>query len=484
MDYWLGVTMLRMVVSVAIDGSNVCFVEGSNPKRFELDRLERLRSQVLGMATGIDLIVRIFVDATLPGSLSAQENERLDRMRERDEVQKTPAKQAADTFLLDWADRNHAIVISNDLFREYWKRYPWLQSHKPTRRVSGTYDSRERIWSLFGQSKRGVPPPSLASLIRALASSQQVRRQPTVPRQLAPSASPGDSQRPPAAPKATATDGRRPPVAPDAISSEQGQKTPMLAAAPKEGSTGQPIDADIKEAIASFRLDPGAPPGGEVGKPSGEQPPSHERSGSRAPTPIPGSHSGTEQTVSSFLESRGLNWADLFRTHSGLAGHKADEVLSGEVLRKFERLFPAGPREAETGDKKGEAPERVAPPTSTRPGAVESSATPSAEGSEPRIPSAVELKLEDHRSCGRCGESVKSADRYVVHKTCLLKGVDLRDGMQRWAEKHKSDTKSTVRGCDICRKSVSAGNLVETLLHTRCFVAACNVSIGRFMSGR
>jgi hypothetical protein len=484
MDYGPSVTMLRMVVSVAIDGSNVCFVDGSNPGRFELDRLERLRSQILGMATGIDLNIRIFVDATLPGSLSAQENERLDRMRERDEAERAPAKQAADTFLLAWADRNNAIVISNDLFREYWTQYPWLKSHKPTRRVSGTYDSRERIWSLFGQSKRGVPPPSLASLIRASGSSQQVRRQPTVPRQPAPSTNPGDSHRPPAQPKATATDRRKPTVATEAISSEKDDKTPMPAAAPKAGSTGQPIDAHIEGTIDSSGLDPDAPPGLEVGKPSGEQPQSHDRSGSRAPTPIQGRHPGREQTVSSFLESRGLNWADLFRTHSGLAGHKADEVLSDEVLRKFERLFPAGPRQTETGDKKGEAAERVAPPTSTRPGSVESSVTPPAEESGPRTPSAVKGTLEDHRSCGRCAEPVKSADRYVVHRTCLLKGVDLRDGMKRWAVNHESDTKSTVRECDICRKSVSAGNLVETLLHTRCFLAACNVSIDRFMRGR
>ncbi len=141
-----------MAVHVAIDGSNVCSV-GGIPPRFELKRLEHLMSQVMMMAKGINVRVRVFVDASLRHRLAKPELERLEQMIARGEVEEAPAGQAADSFLLEWADRHGAIVISNDRFREYRKRYPWLQSLDPTRRVSGTYDPGTKLWTLFGPAR-------------------------------------------------------------------------------------------------------------------------------------------------------------------------------------------------------------------------------------------------------------------------------------------------------------------------------------------
>ncbi len=127
-------------------------------------------SQIREAVNGIELEVVAFVDATLRHRLSAPEKERLHRMIDQAEAREVPAGQAADSFLLEWAHRNGAIVVSNDRFLEYRERYPWLAALNPTRRVSGTYDPRTRRWTLFGQSARGVPPPSLALLIQKAAS--------------------------------------------------------------------------------------------------------------------------------------------------------------------------------------------------------------------------------------------------------------------------------------------------------------------------
>lgn len=79
---------------------------------------------------------QVYFDASTPHRLrktSAQEAARYDKLLKQHShrFRQVPAGTQADAFLLALADHNpDAVILSNDLYRDYQDRYPWLKTEK------------------------------------------------------------------------------------------------------------------------------------------------------------------------------------------------------------------------------------------------------------------------------------------------------------------------------------------------------------------
>lgn len=113
-----------MAKTALVDGSNVAFEElgeGDDPK---VGNLVAMRAAL--EKRGYRPI--ILVDASLRHQVD--DPQQLEAMIDEQVVLQVPAGTDADYFVLEMAQREDAIVVSNDQFRDYARRYPWIKERR------------------------------------------------------------------------------------------------------------------------------------------------------------------------------------------------------------------------------------------------------------------------------------------------------------------------------------------------------------------
>ena len=145
-----------MTVAFALDGSNLCAKHGT--KQFNFARLEMAVDQIRRLCFDLEIEVRIFVDASLKYKLDPNDKSSLEDQISDGTIIMTPAGVTADSYLLHWSDQHNAIVVSNDLFREYKKKYPWLGERENGRCVTGVFDESQKSWT-FMERNAGIGIP-------------------------------------------------------------------------------------------------------------------------------------------------------------------------------------------------------------------------------------------------------------------------------------------------------------------------------------
>lgn len=158
----------EILPAVVVDGKPLCHLPHS--KACELERLEIAIRQLQDIVEPIGGLLKVYVDASLPHSLSASDRKRLDNLIRSSEVAMTPAGVPADSFILEWADSHQALVVSTDLYREFKVSYPWLSDRGRT--IGPSFDEVDREWMFFERSTgRGKVPRSISEILIEHAST-------------------------------------------------------------------------------------------------------------------------------------------------------------------------------------------------------------------------------------------------------------------------------------------------------------------------
>lgn len=109
---------------IIVDGSNVAYEgvpKGSKP---ELSNILAVRKAL--EKRGYDPV--IIVDAALHHVVD--QPGQIEHLLDKDAILQAPAGTDADYFILETADRMHAQVVSNDEFRPYRDRFPWINERR------------------------------------------------------------------------------------------------------------------------------------------------------------------------------------------------------------------------------------------------------------------------------------------------------------------------------------------------------------------
>ncbi len=105
---------------VIVDGSNVAFHRVGKGK----GRVKNIRVILKTLEKkGFD--VKIVIDASLRHRID-KPNE-LERLIREGKVIQAPPGSPADYFILKMAEDLNAIVVSNDMYRDWWKEFPWAR---------------------------------------------------------------------------------------------------------------------------------------------------------------------------------------------------------------------------------------------------------------------------------------------------------------------------------------------------------------------
>lgn len=113
-----------MARTVIVDGSNVAFEEqsyGGKPKVSNLVLVRRLLEE-----RGFKPI--IIVDASLQHKID--DPGQLDGLIDKHLVHQAPAGTDADFWVLQMAEQEDALVVSNDRFQPYHERFPWIEERR------------------------------------------------------------------------------------------------------------------------------------------------------------------------------------------------------------------------------------------------------------------------------------------------------------------------------------------------------------------
>jgi len=124
-----------MSVAILVDGSNMMYENG----RPSLDRLRGVVAALRMECTSSgrsDVEVVVFVDASTRHSMTAADRSMFDRDLLEGAYFMTPAGVEADAFILSEAEHRNAIILSNDLFRDYRARYSWIAGQDSGRFVT------------------------------------------------------------------------------------------------------------------------------------------------------------------------------------------------------------------------------------------------------------------------------------------------------------------------------------------------------------
>lgn len=110
--------------AIVIDGSNVAHEEETAEGKAKIESLltaiEAVGKQYGRVVTIVDAALRYQIDD--PG--------RLEDLLHSQTVHQAPADTPADYFVLRTADQLNADVLSNDKFRQYHERWPWIEHRR------------------------------------------------------------------------------------------------------------------------------------------------------------------------------------------------------------------------------------------------------------------------------------------------------------------------------------------------------------------
>jgi Zc3h12a-like Ribonuclease NYN domain len=110
---------------VVIDGANVAYEERSAGGKPKLANLLKVRREL--EERGFDPVV--IVDASLKYDIDDQEQ--IETLIRSQQIRQVPAGTDADFFIIQLADQLDARIVTNDRYKDYAERYPWI----PERRV-------------------------------------------------------------------------------------------------------------------------------------------------------------------------------------------------------------------------------------------------------------------------------------------------------------------------------------------------------------
>ncbi len=161
-----------MSMKIGIDGSNLCAVDSAPKSTF---RLERLAIGIKDVKTAVPSAeVRVFVDANLRWKLSPNEKSELETLIRSGQVEQVPAGITADDYILEWANRNSAIVISNDQFKGYHTTYPWIAQRGSGRSMTAVFDQSAKTWTFLERNSGSSPARTLAAIATGFVASAPV----------------------------------------------------------------------------------------------------------------------------------------------------------------------------------------------------------------------------------------------------------------------------------------------------------------------
>jgi hypothetical protein len=109
---------------IVVDGSNVAYEERSRQGQPKISNLVAVRKAL--QSKGYEPI--IIVDAALRHQVD--DPDQLEALFDSKTIQQAPADTDADYFVLAVADEHDAQVVSNDLFKPYHDRFPWIQDRR------------------------------------------------------------------------------------------------------------------------------------------------------------------------------------------------------------------------------------------------------------------------------------------------------------------------------------------------------------------
>ena len=109
---------------VVIDGANVAYEERSAGGKPKLSNLLKVRSEL--EERGCEAV--IIVDASLKYDIDDQEQ--LEALIHSQQIRQVPAGTDADFFIIQFADQLDALMVTNDRYRDYAERFPWIPERR------------------------------------------------------------------------------------------------------------------------------------------------------------------------------------------------------------------------------------------------------------------------------------------------------------------------------------------------------------------
>ena len=109
---------------VVIDGANVAYEEKSGGGKPKLSNLLKVQREL--EERGFDTV--IVIDASLKYDIDDQQQ--LEKLIESQQVRQVPAGTDADFFILEIANTCNARIVTNDQYRDYKDRYPWIPERR------------------------------------------------------------------------------------------------------------------------------------------------------------------------------------------------------------------------------------------------------------------------------------------------------------------------------------------------------------------
>ncbi len=116
---------------MVVDGSSVCWCEPDIKNRPQLSNLTIMVGNLEDIGIKKEQI-KVFCDATLKHYIDRQKQYLY--LRRKNIIQECPAGIKADKFILSYCLKNpNSLIISNDLFREYYNQLPdvyWISKKR------------------------------------------------------------------------------------------------------------------------------------------------------------------------------------------------------------------------------------------------------------------------------------------------------------------------------------------------------------------
>ena len=110
--------------TVVIDGANVAYEERSAGGKPKLSNLLKVRREL--EERGFESV--IIVDASLKYDIDDQEQ--LETLIRSQQVRQVPAGTDADFFIIQFAHELDALMVTNDRYKDYADRYPWIPERR------------------------------------------------------------------------------------------------------------------------------------------------------------------------------------------------------------------------------------------------------------------------------------------------------------------------------------------------------------------
>ncbi len=111
--------------TVILDGSNIAWEEKSNSNKPQINNIEAMinrlsRANFKKIITVADAALRYQID----------EQKRLDRLVREGAMKMLPARVDGDKFILRIAEEENAMIVSNDMFKEFRESTPWIDERR------------------------------------------------------------------------------------------------------------------------------------------------------------------------------------------------------------------------------------------------------------------------------------------------------------------------------------------------------------------